>query len=118
MGHLAKRRYDLESGGPGPLGLEVPAIMVAGAAKEGIMLGSDLSKMLQGHGMLSPNNRRECTLGHNASESDLPLIADTIHDDVAILKVPSRWKLNVLVRHVNLNLMGQSCIIYRLVAVR
>ena len=49
MGHLAKRRYDLESGGPGPLGLEVPAIMVAGAAKEGIMLGSDLSKMLQGH---------------------------------------------------------------------
>lgn len=49
---------------------------------------------------------------------DLPLIADTIHGDVAILKVPSRWKLSALVRDVNLNLMGQSCIIYRLVAVR
>ena len=70
VGHLAKRRQDLESGGPGPLGLEVPAIMEAGVAKEGIILGSDLSKMLQGHGMLSPNNRRECTLGHNASESN------------------------------------------------
>lgn len=98
MGDLPIGWEDLESSVSSPVRREcsllgVPAIMVAGIP---IVSTSSLSKVFQGNwsvsfGRIKGDIPWDVVFPDQVVAFDLPLIADVIHDDVAILKVPSRW---------------------------
>lgn len=125
MSKLSEVGKNLEAGGASPFILEVlilgvPSIMVVGVPKEG---ASSLPKIVQlywaftfcgGEGVIA----RQVVLAEQVVPFHLPFIADAIHHDKAILMMPSRGQHSLIMGDVNLNLMGQGCIIRWLIAVR
>ena len=125
MSKFSEIGKNLEASGASPFVLEVlalrmPSVMIAGVSKEST---PGLAKIVQRYWAFTFCGResvaaRQVVLADQVVSFHLPFIADAIHHYKAILMVPSRWQHSLIVGDVNLNLVGQGCIIHGLVAIR